>query len=118
MSEQQPVTGPIPIYVKATPSGAELDMAALTAHVVSDVIDALLDPADTGLWDLLHEVANPPGPAPEGTERLDREQLEHDLADRASSRIPVYGPQVKRLAASLLKAAGQYVPSQREERAA
>ncbi|MFJ3173758.1 hypothetical protein ACIPJK_23665 [Streptomyces roseus] len=113
MPDQPPVTGPIPIYVKASPSGAELDMAALTAHVVSDVIDALLDPADTRLWDLLHEVANPPARAEGDTERLDREQLEHDLAERASSRVSVYGPQVQRLAASLLKAAGQHVPAAR-----
>ncbi|MCX4540459.1 hypothetical protein [Streptomyces sp. NBC_01565] len=113
MTEQPPVTGPIPIYVKALPSGAELDLRAFTAHVVSDVIDALLDPSGTELWDLLHEVANPPQRAEGDTEPLDREQLEQALTDRASSRVPMYGPQVQRLAASLLKAAGLHVPTQR-----
>jgi len=112
MPEQPPVTGPIPIYVKAIPAGAQLDLRALTAHVVADVIDALLDER-TGLLDLLHEVADPPKRADGDTEPLDRERLEEELTARASSRVPVYGPQVTRLAAELLRAAGQHIPKQR-----
>ncbi|MFG2978822.1 hypothetical protein ACGFYY_38275 [Streptomyces sp. NPDC048331] len=88
MSEQPPVTGPIPIYVKPIPVGAELDLVALTAHVVSDVLDALIEGDDTTLWDLLHEVAAPSAGA---AERLDREELEQQLVERASSRVPLYG---------------------------
>lgn len=112
MTEQPPVTGPIPIYVNRLPGGAQLDLGALTALVVSDVLDALLDPADSGLWDLLAEVANPVA-TPEGTESLDREELERRLGERASSKIPLYGEGAKRLAATLLKASGHHVPGQR-----
>ncbi|MFJ6935730.1 hypothetical protein [Streptomyces sp. NPDC101132] len=113
MSEQPPVTGPIPIYVKRTPGGAALDMSALTAHVISDVIDALIDPESTDLWDLLQAVANPPARAEGDTDPLDREQLETALTARASSRVPLYGPAVTRLAERLLAAVRIAVPKQR-----
>lgn len=109
---ETPVPGPIPIYVKPIPAGAQLDLSALTAHVVGDVLDALLDQS-TGLLDLLHEVADPPKRADGDTEPLDRERLEEELAERASKLVPVYGPQVTRLAAELLRAAGQHIPKQR-----
>ncbi|MFD8577209.1 hypothetical protein ACFV1H_17990 [Streptomyces virginiae] len=114
MCESKPVTGPIPIHVGRIPGGAQLDLAALTRLVVGDVLDALLQGDDTTLWDLLHEVAAPSAGA---AERLDREELEQQLVERASSRVPLYGPAAKRLAASILTAAGAHVPQQRGEAA-
>ncbi|MFJ9644977.1 hypothetical protein [Streptomyces sp. NPDC101206] len=113
------MTGPIPVRVERIPAGAVLDLGALTAHVVSDVIDALLDPASTELWDLLQQVANPPTQPEEGsTEPLDREELERQLVERASSRVPLYGPAVYRLADRLLEVARRHVPRPRGERGA
>ncbi|MFI8104746.1 hypothetical protein [Streptomyces sp. NPDC086023] len=107
------MTGPIPVYVRRIPAGAELDMSALTAHVVSDVIDALIDPESTELWDLLQAVANPPARAEGDTDQLDRERLETALVARASSRVPLYGPAVARLVERLLAVAGVVLPKQR-----
>ncbi|MFW3474378.1 hypothetical protein ACN24M_24470 [Streptomyces microflavus] len=114
--DQKPVTGPIPIYVRTTPTGVVLDLAALRDLVIGDVIDALLDPADTGLWDRLHELADEQTPA-EG--RLLTEYLITDLGERASSRIPLYGPAGLELTRKLRAAAApKAVPSQREAGAA
>ncbi|THA82773.1 hypothetical protein [Streptomyces sp. A0592] len=111
MPDPKPVDGPIPVHVRTIPGGAQLDLTALTRLVVGDVLDALLEGDDTTLWDLLHEVA---APSTGAADRLDREELEQQLVERASSRVPVYGPQVRRLAASLLKAARQHIPARRD----
>lgn len=109
MADQTPVDGPIPVHVRTIPGGAQLDLTALTRLVVGDVLDALLEGDDTTLWDLLHEVA---APSTGAAERLDREELEQQLVERASSRVPLYGPAAKRFAASVLSAAGAHVPQQ------
>ena len=115
--DRQPVTGPIPIYVTTTPLGAQLDMQALTALVVGDVIDALLDAADTGLWDQLHDLATTERTPKEG--RLPYEELVSDLTERSSSRVPLYGPAALQLVRKLrLASAPKSVPSQREAGAA
>ncbi|AZM91473.1 hypothetical protein [Streptomyces sp. W1SF4] len=116
MTNQPPVTGPILIGVERIPAGATLDLGAFTSLVVSDVIDALLDP-DGALWDLLHEVADPPKRAEDDDERLDREELERLLVERASSKVPLYGPAAARLARRLLAVAPPSVPQQRGEAA-
>lgn len=88
-----PSTGPVPIYVHPIPGGITLDMAALTERVVHDVLDALLGP-DTALWDQLHEVAEltPETAAAEAERgRLPYEELAAALAERSSSRVPLYG---------------------------
>ncbi|MGW5852139.1 hypothetical protein ACWFQ8_30040 [Streptomyces sp. NPDC055254] len=118
MSDQTtPSTGPVPIYVKAIPGGVVLDLAALTERVVCDVLDALLGP-DTGLWDQLHEVADlTPETARAEAEkgRLPYEELVAALAERASSRVPLYGPAaVLALIAKLRRASSAgTVPGQR-----
>lgn len=91
--DRTPATGPAPIYVKTIPGGVALDMAALTERVVCDVLDALLGP-DTTLWDQLHEVAEltPETAAVEAERgRLPYEELVAALAERSSSRVPLYG---------------------------
>ncbi|MER8233528.1 hypothetical protein [Streptomyces sp. NPDC094049] len=108
--DRTPITGPIPIYIKTTPGGIVLDLAALTQLVVGDVLDALLDPTDTGAWDLLQELA-------EGTTATDRrlpyEELVEQLTEAASSRVPLYGAKPLELAERLVKAAGpKPVPNQ------
>ncbi|MEV0915461.1 hypothetical protein AB0I93_14470 [Streptomyces sp. NPDC049967] len=117
MPDRTPIPGPTRIYVQAIPGGAQLDMAALTEQVIGDVLDALLDPADTGLWDRLHDLADTPRTPAEG--RLPHEELVAELVTRSSSRIPVYGGQVLRLIEALRRSvAPRPVPSQREAGAA
>jgi hypothetical protein len=115
--DRTPITGPIPISIEVTPTAVVLDMAALTRLVVGDVLDALLDPADTGLWDRLTDLADVERTPDEG--RLPYEELVADLAERASSRVPLYGPRGRELADRLLRVSGpRPVPSQREADAA
>lgn len=115
--DRTPTAGPIPIYVKAIPGGVTLDMGALTEMVVQDVLDALLGP-DTTLWDQLHEVAEltPETAAAESAKgRLPYEELVAALAERASSRVPLYGAAaVLALIAKLRKAiTSRSLPNQR-----
>lgn len=117
MSDRQPVTGPIPIYVRTTPLGVQLDMAALTQLVVGDVLDALLDPEDTGLWDRLHDLADTERIPEEG--RLLTEELVAALAERSSSRVPLYGAAALSLVRKLrMAAAPKAVPAQQDRRTA
>jgi hypothetical protein len=110
------ITGPIPIAINRIPTGVVLDLEALTRLVVGDVLDALLDPQDTGAWDRLHELAEG-APATDG--RLPYEELEAELVDRASSKVPLYGARVRELAERLYAAAGaRRIPTQREAGAA
>ncbi|RLV66301.1 hypothetical protein STAN_1822 [Streptomyces sp. CBMAI 2042] len=112
--DRTPVTGPIPIYVRTLPAGVVLDMEALTRLVVGDVINELLNAEDTTAWDLLHEAAEPVG-----QEQFSTELLEQHLAERASSRIPLYGPAALELTRKLRAAAApKAVPPQREAGAA
>ncbi|MEV7491463.1 hypothetical protein AB0O08_11985 [Streptomyces anulatus] len=115
--DRTPITGPIPVSVEITPTAVVLDMAALRDMVVADVIEALLDPADTTLWDRLHELADTERAPQEG--RLLTEELVADLGERSSSRVPLYGPRARELAERLLLLSGpRPVPSQREAGAA
>ncbi|MFJ9112960.1 hypothetical protein [Streptomyces sp. NPDC102283] len=98
-NEQKPVTGPIPIYVRTIPTGVVLDLEALTRLVIGDVINELLHAEDTTAWDLLHEAAEPVG---EG--QFPGELLEQRLVERASSRVPLYGPAALELMLKLSKA--------------
>ncbi|MFD9763231.1 hypothetical protein ACFWXI_06765 [[Kitasatospora] papulosa] len=115
--DRTPITGPIPVSIEITPTAVVLDMAALRALIVADVVEALLDPADTGLWDRLHELADTERTPQEG--RLPYEQLLADLAERSSSKVPLYGHRSRELAERLLRVSGpRPVPSQREAGAA
>lgn len=109
MSDEMPVTGPIPIYVRTIPAGIVLDLKALTRLVVGDVVDELLNTEGTTAWDLLHEAAEPVG---EG--QFPGELLEQHLVERASSRVPLYGPAALELTRKLRRAAApRPVPGQR-----
>ncbi|MDW4900610.1 hypothetical protein RB625_19565 [Streptomyces californicus] len=107
--DRKPVTGPIPIYVRTIPTGVVLDLEALTRLVVGDVLDALLAPADTGVWDRLHALADTDRAAVEG--RLPYEELVADLTERASSRVPLYGQAALELMLKLSKAAAPRLDS-------
>ncbi|MEV7112391.1 hypothetical protein [Streptomyces anulatus] len=112
MSDETPVTGPIPIYVRTIPTGVVLDLEALTRLVVGDVLDALLAPNDTEAWDRLHSLADTDRTAAEG--RLPYEELVAELTDRASSRVPLYGPAALEMSWKLREAsAPRPVPGQR-----
>lgn len=117
MSADKPITGPIPIYVRAIPGGAALDLDAFTRLVVGDVLDALLDEQDPGAGDRLHELADTTAaPTPEG--RLPYEELVAGLAEHASSRVPLYGPAALELTRRLRDAvAPKSVPTQQDRRA-
>lgn len=116
------IDGPTPIYVRTIPGGAQLECDGLRKQIVEDVLAALLDPSDTGLWDRLHELAEltPETAAalPEG--RLPYEELVAELAERSSYRVPVYGRDgVLKLTRALRAAvAPKAVPTQREAGAA
>ncbi|MFE6931802.1 hypothetical protein ACFVDT_07195 [Streptomyces sp. NPDC057699] len=117
MSDRDPITGPIPVSIDITPTAVVLDMTALTQLVVADVVEALLDPSSTELWDRLHELADTERTPVEG--RLLTEELVGDLAERSSSRVPLYGHAARVLAERLLRMSGpRPVPSQREAGAA
>ncbi|MFJ3097405.1 hypothetical protein [Streptomyces hydrogenans] len=109
-ADRTPITGPIPIYVETIPSGVALDMEALTRLVVADVIDALLRPEDTSLWDQLHALAEEPAAT---DTRLPHEELVEQLVEATSSKVPLYGAKALELAQRLARAAGvKPVPQQ------
>lgn len=117
MPDRHPINGPTRIYVEALPGGARLDLSALTEQIVGDVIDALLDPADTEAWDRLHDLADTDRTPAEG--RLPYEELVAELVARSSSTVPLYGPAALELTRRLREAvAPKGVPSQREAGAA
>ncbi|MEU1122166.1 hypothetical protein ABZ371_00900 [Streptomyces sp. NPDC005899] len=105
----KPVTGPIPIYVRTLPTGVVLDLAALRALIVTDVVNELLNSEDTTAWDLLHQAADP-----ESASEFDGELLEQRLNEHASSRIPLYGTAGLDLTRKIREAsAPRAVPTQR-----
>ncbi|MFD3717217.1 hypothetical protein [Streptomyces sp. NPDC058674] len=115
-ADPKPIPGPIPIYVKAIPGGVALDMAALTTYVVQDLLELLLS-TDTPAWrerlDELAEQTPTEKREQEAAGVLAYEQLVQDMTEAVSSRVPVYGPAVSRLAAELLAAGGRHIPHQR-----
>lgn len=123
MPADNPIPGPIPIYVRATPGGVSLDLEAFTKAVVEDVLQALLekpekDPEYVSTWDLLHEVAEltPETAAIEAERgRLPYEELVAELTARSSKRIPLYGEAaVVKLIAKLRRAVRRRdIPQQR-----
>ncbi|MEV7897275.1 hypothetical protein [Streptomyces cyaneofuscatus] len=109
-------TGPIPVYVRITPAAIVLDLEELSRLVVGDVVDALLDPEDTTLWDRLHELADTERATPEEG-RLPYEELVGDLTDRASSRVPLTPGRARDLAATLRMLADRLtIPRQQDGR--
>jgi len=117
-ADPTPIDGPLPVGVIAIPGGAALSLNAFAAAVIGDVLDALLNEQDTSLWDRLHELADTTAPpTPEG--RLPYEELVADLADRASSQVPMYGGAALELTRRLREAvAPKAVPTQRSAGAA
>lgn len=116
-ADQTPITGPIPIYVRAIPGGAVLDMDALTRLVVADVLELLLSSDDESWWDRLHQLADretDDGPV-EGRPEGEFERLVAELAERSSSRVPLYGTERVLELTQLLRAAvaPKAVPTQR-----
>lgn len=116
MSDRTPVNGPTPFHIKAIPGGARLEMDGLRRQIVDDVLTALLDPADTTLWDRLHEIADA---TPETTARdqergrLPYEELVDALAERSSYRVPLYGRDRLLEVARVLRVLAIRVPGQR-----
>lgn len=117
MTDRTRIDGPTPFYVKTIPGGVQLECDGLRQQIVEDVLTALLNPADTGLWDQLHELADltleTVAALPEG--RLPYEELVADLAERSSYRVPVYGRDAVLELTRLLRAAvaPKAVPTQR-----
>jgi len=117
MSEQRmPVDGPFRLYAEAIPAGATLDVASFVESVVHDVVELLLTDE---YGDRLDELAEAQPADPHEVQRpseLRFESLVADLVDATSTKIPVYGAQVLRLAEALRKiAVPKPVPTQRTE---
>ena len=119
--DRTPVAGPIPIYVRAIPGGAVLDMEALTRLVVADVLELLLASDDESWWDRLHQLADQAtDDAPvEGRPEGEFEWLVSELAERSSSRVTLYGADAVLELSRRLRAAvaPKSVPSQQDRRA-
>ncbi|MER6191813.1 hypothetical protein [Streptomyces cyaneofuscatus] len=116
MTDNPNTTGPIPVYVEVIPTAVVLGLDALTRLVVGDVVDALLDPADTTLWDRLHELADTERATPEEG-RLPYEELVAALTDRASSRVPLTPGPARDLATTLRMLADRLtIPRQQDGR--
>lgn len=119
MSNNQPVDGPFPIRVNATPNGAELD---LSAFLISAVFTELITKADDdpeGLVDELKDMAGLLRSAVhQGRDSHARHEFDermHQLVDEFANGglVPVYGAQVARMRDRLDQiAAPRPVPSQ------
>ncbi|MFD8806259.1 hypothetical protein [Streptomyces sp. NPDC059597] len=118
------VDGPFPIRVTAAPSGAELDVSSFLAKAVFAELfsQAYEDPQGfaeefADMYELMRSAQHGGADSPARHEFDTR--MEKYLGAFADGRIPVYGPQVGRLAARLTQiATPRPVPGQREESAA
>ncbi|MEU0356546.1 hypothetical protein [Streptomyces cyaneofuscatus] len=116
MTDTPNTTEPIPVYVEVIPTAVVLGLDALSRLVAGDVVDALLDPADTTLWDRLHELADTERATPEEG-RLPYEELVAALADRCSSRVPLTPGRARDLATTLRMLADRLtIPRQQDGR--
>lgn len=116
--DRTPIPGPIPVRVVAIPGGAALESTSLRRTVVEDVLAALLDGADTTLWDRLHALADPAPADIRPGDATEREELADALAERCSSRIPLYGTAAIELTRRLRQAAApRTIPGQQDRRA-
>lgn len=97
------VSGPHPIHVRPTPTGAALDIegyvTALVLCLAREELDALTEIADAYDANRPHD--------PHGPEQL----LVERLLARLGTSLPVYGGQVLRLAEQL-QAIGEQLPGQ------
>ena len=110
--DRTPITGPIPVTVRVTPTAVVLNMEALRDLVVADVINELLHADDTTAWDLLHQAADP-----DTAGEFDGELLAQHLAERCSSRVPLTVPRARDLASTLRMLADRLsVPRQQNRR--
>lgn len=120
-----PLDGPFPVRVRATPSGAELDISAFLFQAVFTELIGKADDAPEELVEELRDMADLLRSAAHGgrdsaarhefDERMDRMLKEY----AGEGLIPVYGEAVGRLAGRLSGIAGpRPVPGQREAGAA
>lgn len=116
--DRTPVPGPIPVRVVTTATGAALESESLRRLIVEDIVAALLDGDDTTLWDRLHQLADPTPADVRPGDTTDRDDLIVDLAERCSSRIPLYGTAAIELTRRLRTAvAPRPIPGQQDRRA-
>lgn len=119
MSNTQPVDGPFPIRVNATPSGCELDM---TAFLISAVFTELISAADEDPEGLVDELADMAELLRSAVHQGRDSHARHEFDTRMQNLVaefandglvPVYGAQVGRLRDRLDQiAAPRPVPSQ------
>ncbi|WP_125262352.1 hypothetical protein [Streptomyces alboflavus] len=111
-----PVEGPFHIYADPIPTGVTLDVEALVQHVVHDIVELLLGDKYGDRFDGLIDVRSRDPHLIERPGDLPFECLVADLAADVGTKMPVYGPQVLRLAEQMLvRAAPQAIPEQRAE---
>lgn len=116
-NDRTPVDGPFRITVEPLPLGVTLDVESFVATVVTDVVEKLLTDKYADRLDELHEPQPRDPHAVERPSDLRFESLVADLVGEVSTKLPVYGGQVRALAHWLLSMAPTRpaVPGQRAE---
>ncbi|EPH40894.1 hypothetical protein ABT390_36795 [Streptomyces aurantiacus] len=111
-----PVDGPFRVYVEPIPTGVTLDVEAFVQHVVYDIVELLLGDKYGDRFDGLVDVRSRDPHLIERPGDLPFECLVADLVADVGTKMPVYRPQVLRLAEQMLvRAAPQAIPGQRAE---
>ncbi|MCU1668391.1 MAG: hypothetical protein JWP40_1318 [Blastococcus sp.] len=116
---QMPVSGPHRIYVEAIPTGARLDITAYletaVLALIRDHLDELNDLAELDV-SAQHQISTGNSDSYAGHERDARIE---ELVAGLSPQLPVYGPQVAKLADALHQIARpKGLPGQRQGGAA
>lgn len=96
-----PVDGPHRMYVDPIPTGVTLDVEPFVSAVVQDVVELLLTDEFASRFDGLTDAQARDPHLIERPGDLPVESLVADLVAATSTRVPVYGAQVLRLAERL-----------------
>ncbi|MCF3101489.1 hypothetical protein IPZ58_07835 [Streptomyces roseoverticillatus] len=115
--DRQPVTGPLRIYVDATPLGVELDVSHMIGKLLVQLAADFEEDPD-GVGYILTSIAEAErvacGPDSHATHERD-DLVERLLESIGGGAVPVHGPQVLRLAERLrVLGMPKGVPHQRE----
>ncbi|KAB7850196.1 hypothetical protein [Streptomyces mobaraensis] len=121
MEDRQPVTGPFRIYVQPSPGGVEIDVSHLVAVLLVQLArDFEDDQSGVGqdLLDIAEADRNAVGADSAAGHERD-ELVQQLMTEIGGGVVPVYGPQVLRLAERLRSLASpKSVPQQRNGEAA
>ncbi|SFK75104.1 hypothetical protein [Streptomyces pini] len=96
------LSGPHRVYVESIPAGVTLDVEPFAQTIVQDVVELLLGDEFGERFDELVDAQGSDPHAVQVPADLRFEQLVADLTAHVSTRLPLYGGQVRRLAERLL----------------